>query len=573
MAVCRLFLTFILALQVSTSFSSTDIQQKLTQLENTLKKTELALKQLKELPIKKNKNQTSSRYSLFEKDFTRYPENPYPAYFSISNDDASREIELHGWFQGDQDIFSDVLGLTINNGTSSVAIVNKNTIDRLWIRRIRPSVEGKIYNYFNFYFNADFGQDQIRLFDAFGDINYWRVLGLQFGQQMSLVSGIENYFNNFSYLSRAFTQENSYSAMLAPDREFGYVLHGSLGPSGKEPYFRGLSYLGFDDFFSYQIGLFTGTPDYSEPGTVPVDFINFANIITSLSNTSFEGRLFLNPFINQEHFILQHLGFGFSGSSERANRNAESFQYIEIGRFSTLPAILSIGQNPVFIYQSSVVDKGPRSRLHPQAVWSYGPIGILADWTQTLQNLERLNVGVTLLLEKTLEQKTQRQLNKASQIQIIYNITQEEFNLFHLIPNQNFHLWDKHALGAFQAVFRVSTLNMDGNVFNDYRLSTLNMDGYDPNLKLLTYTFSDPRVSIRKATTWSIGLNWYWTQNLRISAEYDQTQFIGGCSSDAMDPNLNPTPGCITGIFLTPESQVMNRPPERIFMSRFQVTF
>ena len=61
-------------------------------------------------------------------------------------------------------------------------------------------------------------------------------------------------FDNFDYLSRAYTMEMSNTAMLAPDREIGIVLHGSLGPYGCEPYYRGLSYLGFDDFFSYQLG-------------------------------------------------------------------------------------------------------------------------------------------------------------------------------------------------------------------------------------------------------------------------------------------------------------------------------
>jgi phosphate-selective porin OprO/OprP len=553
----RFLLAVTIALQTPTSFSNPEFEYKLTQLENNLKKNEQALKALKKQRLafkKKKKKKTIVKLSLFEKDYTRYPDNPNPPYFSASNEEGSSEIEFHTWLQGDQDLFFNTMGLTINDGLTSLPVIDKNTVDRFWLRRIRPEFEGKIYDYINFLVNVDFGQEQTTLFDAFIDINYWRLLGLQVGQQMSLVSGIENYFNNFSYLSRAFTQENSYPSLLAPDREFGFVFHGSLGPSGHEAYFRGLSYLGFDNFFSYQIGLLSGTPDYTQPGSVPINFVAFDHIPSSLSNKAFEGRLFLNPFINQEGFVLQHLGFGFSGSSERASRNSFDLSTGIVGP----PAILSVGQNPIFVYQVNVTDLGPRTRLHPQALWSYGPIGVLADWTQTLQELK--SVVIPDLNDPS--NPTLKQLNKASQIQLIYNITQEEFNLFHLIPNQNFHLLDRHALGAFQAVFRVSTLTLDGNVFNDY------IELFEKK----TYYFADPRVSIQKANTWSIGLNWYWTQNLRISAEYDHTQFTGGCSTGAID-SKNGTPGCITGSNLKADSQVINRPSEQIFMSRFQITF
>lgn len=114
---------------------------------------------------------------------------------------------------------------------------------------------------FSIIFNIDFGLNNPRLYDAFIDINYYRLLGLQVGQQMSLVSGIENYIDNFDYVSRAFTMEVSPSAMLAPDRQYGMVLHGSFGPSGSEPFYPGLTMLGFDDMFSYQLGWLTDTPD------------------------------------------------------------------------------------------------------------------------------------------------------------------------------------------------------------------------------------------------------------------------------------------------------------------------
>lgn len=484
--------------------------------------------------------------SLWELDYPRYPASPFPNYFKYTSVDGSNELEFHGWLQVDQDMFFDAKGLLLNNGVYYMPIDNKNTVDRFWARRVRPTLEGTLYDYINFFLNIDFGQGQVRLYDAFVDINYLRLFGLQIGQQMSLLSGIENYFDNFDYLSRAYTMEMSNTAMLAPDREIGIVLHGSLGPYGCEPYYRGLSYLGFDDFFSYQLGLFSGTPDNSSPGINPF-IINRANTETaSLSNKAFEGRVFINPFIAKPYPLLKHLGIGFAASTERTN-----LEY-------TLPELFSLGQNPIFFYQPEVNANGLRTRIHPQLVWSLGPIGILADWNQTLQTLQVGEQNYNFTPPSVIQK------NHASQIQMIYNLTQEEFNLFHLVPNCNFNLFERHALGAWQLVLRYTGLSLDPSVFNDF---TDNANG------LRIYSYADPRLSVQSSNSWSVGLNWFWNQNIRFTTEFAETNFQGGCSTGGLGAAINP--GCLTAgnAALATSSQVVNRPAELIFMQRFQLTF
>ncbi len=567
---CKSFIIFIVALSsFSKSYSESVLEQKLNAMQKSIESIDKELadaevlkeKQLKEIQDAKKElhgevkskhlnlsQKITSTQSLFDKDYSRYPGNPYPPYFKLHSKDGEKELDFHGWIQGDADLFMNTNGLVLNNGIDLTTIYHKNTVDRFWVRRIRPDFEGKVLDYIQFLFNPDFGEYQTRVYDAFIDINYWRSIGLQFGQQMSVLSGIENYFNNFNYLSRAFTMENSSTAMLAPDREFGFVLHGSFGPSGHEPYYRGLSYLGFDEFLSYQVGLMGGTADATEPGSQPSSWGEQNAHISSLLNKAFEGRVFLNPFISQEGHFLQHLGIGFAGSSQRVNNESD------------LPSYISLGQNPVFDFNETVVANGPRTRLHPQLVWGFGPLGVLADWTQTLQNL---NFAIDTQYYNQLPNiKT---TNKASQIQLIYNVTKEDFNLFHLIPNQNFHPFEKGAYGAFQLVFRLTHLNLDSRVFSNPQTKK--------SLNLVTYPYADPRTSIQAYNGWSIGFNWFWTENLRITTEYDQTQFTGGCSTGAMsNPN---SPGCLTGGAYTYaiDSQVINRPMEKIFMQRLQVTF
>ncbi|HBB52623.1 MAG TPA: hypothetical protein DCZ80_01810 [Legionellales bacterium] len=494
------------------------------------------------------------------KDYTRYPPNPYPNYFKYTTDDLANEIEFHLWFQGDMDSLMNINGLIVNDGRIFVPVGSSNSIQRYWIRRLRPSVQGYVDDYINYFLNVDMGMSNFGIFDAFIDINYFRLLGFQFGQQMSLVSGIENFFDNFSYLSRAYTMEMSHTQMLAPDREFGFVFHGSFGPSGQEPYYTGLSLLGFDDFFSYQLGILTGAPDDLSPeNSFNSRTLNFFQNVNFLAY-DVEGRIFTNPFIEYSKHPLQHLGLGLALSSGRAQMQDE------------LPSLVSIAQNPIYFYEYNtlynneyaaiqVVANGARTRIHPQAVWSYGPLGLIGDLTQSKQKLG-LKYGDTLLRE------TVEQTNRANQLSVIYNLTQEEFNLFHFIPNQNFHIFEKGAWGGLQAVFRISGLSLDPSVFNNSYQKIVDGKEYT------YYYFVDPRISVQKATSWSIGLNWYWNQYLRFTFEYDQTKYVGGCSTGAMNATTG-TPGCLMGsndTYLS-SSQVINRPDEKVYMQRVQISF
>ena len=262
--------------------------------------------------------------------------------------------------------------------------------------------------------------------------------------------------------------------------------------------------------------------------------------------------------------------------------------------------MISVGQNPIYRYANVVIKNtndsntlttndvlanGFRNRIHPQMVWGYRAFGVLADWTQTSQQLvfaQDTQGGTPPIPVNNGPDKTVTQTNSASQISFIYNLTQEEFNLFHFVPNMPFHPFEKNAYGGWQLVFRLSGLNLDPSVFNDTATYTLN------NQQYTYYYFVDPRISVQKANTWSIGFNWYWNQFLRISSEYDQTNFVGGCSTGAVNPSTGQISGCLTNAstqaivgpysglnastFLS-SSQVLNRPVERIFMTRIQVQF
>jgi len=497
------------------------------------------------IPAKKNsKNENDTRHQL--------PITPRPTIaeldedgFAIRTASGDNELRLGLLLQTDQDIFMDTQGVTINNGTQSTPITNRNTVDRIWIRRGRPIFSGHLFKYNNFVFTPDFSQGQTRLFDAFVDVHYIKWLGISAGKQLSLISGIEQLKDPSTFYS----VEPGYATIMAPNREIGIMLHGQWGPPGvadKTPY---VEQHGFNEWFSYQVGIFSGTADSTNPGLNPSSTTAFSTETATLENKGIEARIFSNPFLGQNQSLwFQGLGLGFAGGFDSPNDESD------------LPAILSVGQNPIFTYQPKVSANGERYRLHPQGYWFVGAFGIVADWAFTSQHL--LNQATNSASPDQISSMFQH--NHAGQIQVIYNLTGEKNKYMDkLMPNKPFNPSESGAWGALQWVARWSGLFMDPNVFDSQTVS----NGYR------IYQYADPRLSVSKANTLSIGLNWILNKYVRVMTEYDQTRFTGGCSTGAMSSAQNP--GCLTSgnAALAVTSQVLNRPDEKVIMQRIQVQY
>lgn len=462
--------------------------------------------------------------------------------FGIISKDNQHSLFFHGVFQFDQDIFTDAKGLTINTGVSSVPIINRETVDRFWIRRARPILSGTMFEKSDFMFAPDFGEGQIRLFDTFIDLRYLRALSLRVGKQNSLLAGLENLNDN----SGRYTMEFGHATMLAPNREYGLALHGEWGPKIND--YRENNILrrhGFEDWFAYEIGVFSGTFDNTNPGLNPVSLTKFNSEGSTIADKDFEARFFSNPMMYSPYPWLQHLGVGFAGGTGSVSNQGQ------------LPDLISIGQNPIFIYQPTVLGNGVRTRLHPQGFWIYGPFGITYEFAHTKQKLSN---GI---VSSNTNPPLITQVNQANEIVLIYDLTQEPLQFDGIIPNNNFTLSEKGMYGAFQLVIRFTNLRLDKNIFNDF----VTLDNHT------LYVFSDPRLSVQQANTWTFGLNWYWNKNLRITTEFDYSTFKGGCSTGGLNAPTNP--GCLTALdYATAStSTVLNRPNEVIYMQRIQISF
>ncbi len=465
--------------------------------------------------------------------------------FSIRTKNGDNELRLGFLLQADQDIFFNTEGLTINDGVDSRPVINRTNVDRIWVRRARPILSGHLLKYNNFVFVPDFGQGQTRLFDAAVDVHYIKWLAFMAGKQISLLAGLQQFKDQ----STLFSMEPGYATNMAPNREIGFLLHGQWGPTGQlendAPY---VDQRGFREWFSYQLGMFSGTADNTNPGLNPTSATAFSTETAALENKAVEARLFSNPFLGCKNVWLRGLGVGFATGVDNPTNEAN------------LPAILSVGQNPIFTYSTNAVANGHRYRFHPQGYWFIGPGGVVVDWGFTAQHI----LNQTLNSPPTLNTTSLLQHNHAGEIQLVYNLTGETLDFMEkIIPLKPFNPNQKGAFGALQLVGRWSTLSMSSNVFNAFTMSGDSAQ----------YVYADPRTSVSYANTFSVGVNWILNQYVRIVTEYDQTSFIGGCSTGALSASVNP--GCLTGgaatYLLT--SRVLNRPDEKTLMQRVQVQF
>lgn len=492
--------------------------------------------------------------SLFEKPVYLDKTNEW---LLLGSNDHCNQLVLHGVIDYHPDVFLGYQGLNVNLGRTSAFIYNQNNVMRSWIYSAAPSFEATLDRDIHFLLEPDFGKSQTRLNNAVLDVNYLRLMSFRAGLQKSLMVGLG------SLLSHSSSNYESFTEGLSPSKEVGFLLYGSLGPQRPQIQNTDLSYLGFNDWFSMQLGIFNGAPDASDTGLVPFGIsayfgVDFQQSVLNSGSKAFEGRVFLNPFIACQDSILQNLGFGFATSTQRVNNS------------QNLPDLLTLGGNPMLSYSFPYLDtltlkkpwaQGIRSRIHPQFVWYKSAFGIMGDWTQTMQHLGGYEHTPTFTEE--MDNSIIKQKNSASQIQFIYNLTGEDFKFGEVSPTHNFKPGSFKEIGALQFFIRMTNLIVDPKTFK-----------YKRENYLETIWFASPYRSIQKASAYGFGINWFWNEYFRMSTEFSHTQFVGGCSTGAYnDPN---TPGCLTAnpyYVYAKDSKVINRPDENAFFQRIQFVF
>lgn len=336
--------------------------------------------------------------------------------------------------------------------------------DTFLIRRARPILEGTTFGKLDYRVMLDFGA-QSSLSTANNALLQDAYVNARLLPEFQIQAG---KFKEPVGLERLQSGANllfierAYPTQLVPNRDVGVQLQGDL--------FKGV--------LRYETGIFNGVAD---GGSGDFD--------ASDREKDFAGRFFAQPFLTSGSDALRGLGVGVAGT---------------YGNYEgALRPFVSDGLQRFFTYRSStdttkpnVVGDGNHWRLAPQAYYYWGPFGLLAEYVVSSGEVKQAGGGTGAGL-------TQRLANTGWQVAASYFLTGDANSFRPVVP--------KHAVdfkgggwGALELAARVSQLDVDDAAFP---------------------VFADPSKSAKEALSFGVGLNWHLNRNLKLSLDYEHTDF------------------------------------------------
>jgi phosphate-selective porin OprO and OprP len=394
--------------------------------------------------------------------------------FSLKSKDGAFQLKLRALLQADARFFFEGENLP-------VAIPNNGNDDTFLLRRVRPILEGTLFNIFDFRLMPDFPSNTSRdatIQDAWVDARLFPWFQVK-GGKFKTPFGIERLqsASSIRFVERALPNN------LVPNRDIGLEVHGEMGGG----------------VLGYSAAWLNGVND----GRSSEDFGDFDNNV----DKDLAARIFAHPFQNTGIVPLQGLGLGFAVSYVDARGNTAS---------TNLPDYRTPGQQRFFTYRTSstnpavnTIADGDRLRLSPQGYYYYGPFGLLGEYVRVSQDVQR-TVGAISRADELH--------HEAWQIAASYVLTGEDSSYKGVTPKRPFSL-DNGTWGALELVSRYSELDLDPDSFSGGANS-----------------FADPTTAAEEAAAWAVGLNWYLNNNVKFVVDYEQTDFDGGGGGTADTP-------------------------------------
>lgn len=338
--------------------------------------------------------------------------------------------------------------------------------DTFLLRRIRTVFDGTVFQDFDYRMMLDFGA----------------------GSSLSAANNalVQDAYINYHPFAGLQAQFGKYKAPVSLDRlqtdafllfvERSYTAQ--LAPNRD----LGIELKGdlFDGRLSYAAGVFNGVGD-NDSGDIEV----------ADDEKDFEGRIFATPFKTSNVDALRKVGFGLAGTF--GNHGGPLRTFVSPGQqtmFSYNPA--NVGTNAV-----SVVADGEQWRLAPQAYYYVGPFGVWGEY-----------IVSSLKARKNNPTQFERFQNNAWSVHASYFLTGEENSFDNVKPLKRFSL-SEGGFGAVQLAARVQHISLDNDIFPRY---------------------ANPATSASAATSWGVGVNWLLNANVKLSLDYESTDFKGGTS-------------------------------------------
>jgi phosphate-selective porin OprO/OprP len=418
-----------------------------------------------------------------------------PGGFSFQSPDGANQIRFHGEFDFDGRFFND--NLTPDGSRST------------WLlRRARPIFEGTFANIFDFRFNPDFAGGKTVIQDAFVAARFNPLFVVTAGK-FKEPFGLERlqYSPNNRFIELGLPSD------IVPNRDLG------LQVSGTYAYASGT--------LTYQIGYFNGVADGTSTDA------NTAPDVDNNDKKDWAARLFAQPFVKTDWAALRGLGAGIAVSYVKQVGTASN---------TLLPTYKTETQRNFFNYYTATnaagaasangttIANGERLRLSPQAYYYYRSFGLLGEYVSESQDVSRtLGSGAAAVTRRA------RLKPDSWQLMASYLVTGDNATFGTVVPKRPFAI-GQPGWGALELAARISELKLDPATFADTQ-------------GVVNSWFADPTTQANKAIAWTVGVNWYLTQNVEWFLDYTKTRFDGG-AADGKD-----------------------RANEDAFFTRFQVAF
>jgi len=233
---------------------------------------------------------------------------------------------------------------------------------------------------------------------------------------------------------------------------------------------------------SYQLGVFGGIADGAS--STNADFDNDKDAVA---------RVFVTPFKNDAGSPLQGLSFGAAasyGHEKTASGRTAGYK--------------TDGQQTFFTYATTTIADGHNTRLSPQLDYRWGPLGVLAEYVDSTVQVRPSATGAKTNLQ-----------NHAWQVGLGYVVTGEDSSFNGVTPRQNFD-WANGTWGALEVALRYADLKIDDAAFPVYAAVATNAD---------------------EAQAYGLGVNWYLSKAVRVSADYFETHFGFAPGAPAVSTN------------------------------------
>jgi phosphate-selective porin OprO and OprP len=324
--------------------------------------------------------------------------------FQIRSADTNFVLKIRGYAQADSRWYIDD---------------NTPVNDTFLMRRVRPIIEGTVFEKYDYRLMLDFGSgvtasaaNNAYVQDAYLNARFLPEFQVQAGKFKEPV-GLERLQSGANLLF----VERAYPTQLLPNRDVGVQLHGDV----------------LNGSLSYALGLFNGVAD---GGSGDIDRTDDEKDVAA--------RLFAHPFKNTEIEALQGLGIGVAGTYGNQAGTPRSYT--------------SPGQQTIFSYHTGtnpVTQDGTVWRISPQAYYYWKSLGVLAEYAISSHDVTRTVGGVTSSSE--LE-------HTAWQVALSYFLTGEDNSFRAVTPLKPFG-WGGDGWGAFEIAARVSGLRLDRDTF------------------------------------------------------------------------------------------------------------